>query len=95
MEAQGNVAMAKPPKTLGRDRRLLAIFALCTGGGVAQCLLYSQADLRGGLTVAAAFKMIQAVSRNHCSACQGISLRYILSTASLVGDTQCRTSTIE
>jgi hypothetical protein len=64
VEAQGKVAKAKPPKTLGRDRRLLAIFALCTGGGVAQCLLYSRADLRGGLTVAAGFKMIQAVSHD-------------------------------
>jgi hypothetical protein len=66
IEAADKVDQVKPPKTLGRDRRVLALIALCTGGGVAQCLLYSRADLRGGLTVAAGFKMIQAVSGNLC-----------------------------
>jgi hypothetical protein len=48
---------------LGRDRRLLAIFALCTGAGVAECLLFSRAGLRGGVAIAAGFKFVQAVSR--------------------------------
>jgi hypothetical protein len=55
-------SVSKPPKTLGRDRRLMGVFFLCTGAGVAECLLYSRAGCRGGLTVAAGFKMIQAVS---------------------------------
>jgi hypothetical protein len=53
---------AKVPVTLGRDRRLFSIFCLCTGAGVAECLLNSRAGLRGGLTIAAGFKLIQAVS---------------------------------
>jgi len=60
---KGQVAQPpKAPKTLGRDRRLLGIFALCVGAGVAECLLYSRAGVRGGMTVAAGFKLIQAVS---------------------------------
>lgn len=41
---------------------MLGIFALCVGAGVAECLLNSRAGLRGGLTIAAGFKLIQAVS---------------------------------
>lgn len=54
---------ARVLRTLGRDRRMLGILSLCTGAGVAECILYSRAGLRGGLTIAACFKLIQAVSR--------------------------------
>lgn len=54
---------SKKPGMLGRDRRLLAIAALCTGAGVAECLLFSNAGLRGGVAIAAGFKGVQAVSR--------------------------------
>ncbi|PWN91156.1 hypothetical protein FA10DRAFT_265035 [Acaromyces ingoldii] len=55
-----------PPKkptirTLGRDRRLLGIFALCTGAGVAEMLLQSHAGVRGGLAIAAGFKLVQSL----------------------------------
>ncbi|CEH17262.1 hypothetical protein PANT_22c00308 [Ceraceosorus bombacis] len=50
----------KAPATTGRDRRLLAIFALCTGAGVAEMLLYSDAGLRGGMAIAAGFKLVLA-----------------------------------
>lgn len=61
--AQDAAISTEEPKliSLGRDRRMLGIFALCTGAGVAECLLQSRAGLRGGLTVAAGFKLIQAV----------------------------------
>lgn len=49
------------PKSLGRDRRMFGIFMLCTGAGIAECFLYSRAGLRGGMTIAAAFKMVQAI----------------------------------
>ncbi|MCO5565447.1 hypothetical protein L7F22_019120 [Adiantum nelumboides] len=49
------------PKTLGRDRRMFGIFMLCAGAGIAECFLYSRAGLRGGMTIAASFKMVQAI----------------------------------
>lgn len=49
------------PKTLGRDRRMFGIFMLCTGAGIAECFLYSRAGLRGGMAIAASFKMVQAI----------------------------------
>ena len=49
------------PKTLGRDRRMFGIFMLCVGAGIAECFLYSAAGLSGGMTIAASFKMVQAI----------------------------------
>lgn len=44
----------------GRDLRLFALASLALGGGLAQTLLDSDAGLRGGMTVAAAFKVVLA-----------------------------------
>lgn len=48
-------------KTKGRDRRILAIMALCLGAGVGESFLHTSADLRGGVAISAAFKIITAL----------------------------------
>ncbi|PWN32206.1 uncharacterized protein FA14DRAFT_150510 [Meira miltonrushii] len=50
-----------PVEKARRDRRMFGIFMLCTGAGIAECFLYSRAGLRGGMTIAASFKMVQAI----------------------------------
>ncbi len=48
-------------KTRGRDRRLMAILALCVGAGVGESLLHTRANLSGGLAISAGFKMVLAL----------------------------------
>ncbi len=45
-------------KTRGRDRRMLAIVALCMGAGVGESLLHTSANLSGGLAISAGFKVV-------------------------------------
>lgn len=48
-------------KTRGRDRRLLALVALCVGAGVGESLLHTSVNLNGGLAICAGFKMLLAL----------------------------------
>lgn len=48
-------------RTKGRDRRILAIMALCLGAGIGESLLHTSANLSGGVAVSAAAKMITAL----------------------------------
>lgn len=48
-------------KTRGRDRRMLAVLALCVGAGVGESLLHTSANLGGGIAICAGFKMVLAL----------------------------------
>ena len=48
-------------KTRGRDRRMLAVLALCMGAGVGESLLHTSANLGGGLAISAGFKLLLAL----------------------------------
>ncbi|SYW77907.1 related to 2-Nitropropane dioxygenase [Ustilago bromivora] len=48
-------------KTRGRDRRMFAVLALCVGAGVDESLLHTSANLSGGLTISAGFKLVLAL----------------------------------
>lgn len=48
-------------KTRGRDRRMLAVLALCLGAGVGESILHTSANLSGGLAISAGFKMVLAL----------------------------------
>jgi uncharacterized membrane protein YoaK (UPF0700 family) len=54
----------KAPRTLGRDQRIFALFALCFGAAISEYLLHSPAGCRGGLAVSGGFKLILAVSKD-------------------------------
>ncbi|PWY98629.1 inosine monophosphate dehydrogenase [Testicularia cyperi] len=53
-------ALMPSEKTRGRDRRMLAIVALCVGAGVGESILHTSADLCGGVAICAAFKIVLA-----------------------------------
>ncbi|CDS01871.1 hypothetical protein [Sporisorium scitamineum] len=48
-------------KTRGRDRRMLAVVALCMGAGVGESLLHTRANLGGGIAISAGFKLLLAL----------------------------------
>ncbi len=48
-------------KTRGRDRRMLAVLALCVGAGVGESLLHTSANLSGGIAISAGFKLVLAL----------------------------------
>lgn len=54
-------ALLPSEKTRGRDRRMLAVLALCVGAGVGESLLHTRANLAGGIAISAAFKLVLAL----------------------------------